>query len=149
MSVLLLLLLCCSAKSTNIESEMLQSCRLLSDCNYAQPRFVFQFLLCNLARSLIKTPDKVERRGETENRSRNCQVAMTKPRRKRRRKSQTMKTFACCSLAGFPSYVFGFFRFLRFFRFSLIRHTHCCRHWCSVFSLSCSFSGSKLCGEFI
>lgn len=52
-----------------------------------------------------------------------------------------MKTFACCSLAGFPSYVFGFFRF---FRFSLIRHTHCCRHW-RVLSLS--FTGSKLCGN--
>lgn len=67
-------------------------------------------LLCNLARSLIKTPDKVERSRETENRSRNCQVAMTKPwrkRKRRRRKSQTMKTFACCSLAGFPSYDFG------------------------------------------
>lgn len=94
------------------------------------------WLLCNLARSLIKTPDKVEE-NETEVET----VRLPWQSLRERGKSQTMKTFACCSLAGFPSYVFGFFRF---FRFSLIRHTHCCRHW-RVLSLS--FTGSKLCGN--
>lgn len=55
-----------------------------------------------------------------------------------------MKTFACCSLAGFPSYVLGSFWV---FRFSLIRHTHCCRHWRTVFSFSLSLFLALLLGQ--